>query len=125
MSNGFRNQRDPLPRLETEQRPRTSVGSGRCESGKLWNGVKAQRIKLALLVRLGAEAGDGEPGFDECWHGGLLFRRQCDQRVSAGHAQRLEVFEVAGQQEQTRVLSQGRNRDIGKTGVAALRDGGI
>ena len=59
------------------------------------------------------------------WHGGLLFRRQCDQRVSAGHAQRLKVSEVAGQQEQTRVLSQGRNRDIGKTGVAALRDGGI
>ena len=51
--------------------------------------------------------------------------RQCDQRVSTGHTQRLEVLEVAGQQEQASVLGQRRNCDIGKPWVAALRHGGI
>ena len=50
---------------------------------------------------------------------------QCDQWVSTGHTQRLEVLEVAGQQQQAGVLGQRRNRDISKTWVAALRHGGI
>lgn len=35
------------------------------------------------------------------------------------------MFEVAGQQEQAGVLGQRGNRNIGKAGVATLRDGGI
>ena len=51
--------------------------------------------------------------------------RQCDQGVSAGHAQWLKVFEIAGQQQQASVLGHRRYRDIGKTGVAALCSGSI
>jgi hypothetical protein len=57
----------------------------------------------------------------------LLFSplRECKQRIGAGHAQRLEMLEIAGEQQQASVLGQCCDGHVGKAGVAAFCHGGI